>query len=145
MEIDWQKTLEKWKPSRGATQVRDKGGINSIIGFCKYVSGHFWGKIELFSLEIKKELEICGISKNEVFELASIQIPQHGKIWKVRQHKFPDTLSYEFPLFVKFDNYLRYVKFQIKEGTKGLNSPNILKNIWLDFHISNQNLEVIYV
>ena len=147
MEVDWNSTLGIWRPSGGAQKVAGKGKIENIARFCDYVGNNFWDKIEYFGagiLEAKRIID-CGLSKNDVFSLASTQICQHLSVWEVRQGMYPSRLTYEFPFFAEGGAYMMYMKFQLKEGYKGLSSPQKVKKVWLDFHTSDQKIEVIYV
>lgn len=148
-QVDWKKAEAEWKPSTPEAVRVEQAKINLIIAFCRYVAENLWNRIEHFEgnpEEGKKQLATDGLSKNEVFELAAKQIEQHGLVWAVVQKKFPDRLSYEFPLVVKVDEKFRYMKFQIVEGVKGLASPSKVKKVWLRYHVSSQDgIEVVYV
>lgn len=146
-KINWQETLKDWQPSAGATKVDQEARITLVSNFCRFVAENCWDTIEHFEsnpLESKRKLDSDKQSKNSVFELASKQLLEHKSLWAVTQRKYPNRLSYEFPLVVEVDNKLRYMKFQIEEGVKGLASPNTVKNIWLRYHDSKQTIEVVY-
>lgn len=148
-QVDWEKSLKDWKPSSDeAIPLTEETQITQVAGFCKYVGDHCWDSIEYFervALTSKQNIEKDGLSKNSVFLLAAEQILQHRKVWKVKQQKRPNCLTYEFPLAVTVDNQLRYMKFQINEGVNGLASPNKVKRIGLRYHPSDLLIEVIYV
>lgn len=146
-KINWAETTNDWRPSGGATKVDQEARITMVANFCKYVAENCWDSIEYFEanpLDSKKKLDDDKQSKNSVFELAAKQLLQHKMLWEVKQHKHPDRLSYEFPLAIEIDNKLRYMKFQIAEGVKGLTAPNTVKKVWLRYHVSSLNVEVIY-
>lgn len=146
-KVDWSSFIDTWQPSQGASPVTDPTRVKQIADFCKFVGANLWDRIEYFDnpLASKQQIERDRISKNEVFESASDQLSIHGKVWEVVQAKFPDRLTYEFPLAVNIDGRLRYMKFQIGEGVKGLASPSKVKKVWLRYHISDQEIEVKYV
>ena len=143
-QVNWNNVLKAWKPSTGTRKVTEEDEVNAIIYFCKYVSENFWDKIGFFDVRSKEEIEQSDSSKSEIFSMAAKQITIHRKVWQVIQKKYPSRLSYEFPLAVRVDSRLRYMKFQIKENKTGLHSPNKVKKVWLDFHTSDQKIEVIY-
>lgn len=148
-KLNWEETLKDWQASPGAVLVSESERIRLVSQFCKYVAENMWDKIEFFEadpLAAKGILEKDKLSKNAVFEQAAIQITEHQKVWAVVQVKFPDRLTYEFPLVVEVDKKLRYMKFQINEGVKGLASPSKVKKVWLRYHVSAQaEIEVKYV
>ena len=147
-KIDWATTLIAWMPSPGAVPVTEEAHINLIANFCKYVGVNFWDKIELFEgdpLASKKQISDDGLSKNTLFEEASVQILDHRKVWKVQQKKHPKRQTYEFPFVANLGGQLRYMKFQIEEGMPGLSSPSRVGKVWLRYHVSDQKIEVKYV
>ena len=146
-KVNWESVFKEWRPSGRSKLVTDENKINLVISFCEYVGANCWESIELFGaspLEVKRRMDDSGLSKNEVFTQTAGQISLHRKVWQVTQGKYPKRLTYEFPLVVKADNHLWYMKFQIKDEAEGLGSPKKVKRTWLDFHTSKQEIEVKY-
>jgi len=145
-QVNWDESLNEWLPSVGAIPMTDDNRIAQVATFCKYVGENCFGRIEYFDdpLASKKQVEEDGISKCEVFEIAAKQLLEHKKLWEVVQSKYPDRLTFEFPLAIPDGERMRYLKFQISEGVKGLTSPSKVRKVYLRYHISDQQIEVRY-
>lgn len=124
--------------------MAEPGEVQNVVCFCRHVGEHFWDRIGFFDARTKAMLKTSGILRNEPFVLAADQIEEHGRVWRIQQRRHPERLTLEFPLVVEKDNYLRYVKFQIPGRIAELRSLNKVKRVWLDFHVSDQNLKVVY-
>lgn len=145
-DIDWKKTLADWKGSEKSFRITQPKRVDEISQLCEHVGCNFKeGNIVPFSSDVKQALDNDDLGRCEVFEIAAGQILEHRLVHQAIQREHPKRLTYEFPIAIKDDPKLKYMKFQLVEGCqKGITSPEIVKTVWVDYHNSKQNIEVVY-
>jgi hypothetical protein len=144
-EVDW-RFLNNWNCSKGATPVTDEDVIEKVASMCAHVSNNLWeSKITLFgglNGVTLKTLLADNISKNAIFDIASTQLRKHRKLWSVVQKMKPAHQSFEFPVAIEGKSKPRYMKIQIRPQPEITKWPFSVGTIALDYHETDQNIEV---
>ena len=116
-KIDWSQTLKHWKCSQGAKPVKEKKEIDVLIKFCDFVYKNFWDKIDTYNLRTNLEIDTNKLQRNTIFEIATDQLSEHGKIWQTALNK-PNQISFELPIAVPNSTELYRSGLKIDEKSR---------------------------
>lgn len=138
MEIDWERTLERWEWTPGATPVCDSKLIEHLCTLLMWAGENLDKKLGFMNSLVS--LEASRGDRIDRFELATSapeQILKHKKLAQVIQAKAPHAPSFECPFVTPGQKHLRYFKFQMVLSSRSLNVPLL--------SLSGRNIQEVYM